>query len=293
MTTPVVIRRRMSQSIIGQGDTCLKRIEYDFFHDTPVVGNVSRLIGSAYHAGLAEGYAALMRGETVNVDDTVSAATDAFLKGVEWDDYVDKPVDEFSWTYQPKTYRAPHIELRPVEATQIVGQLVRYYWQTEARNTQVIAVEFRVNLPYPGAPAGWDRGGGIDLVTVDDAGYLLVDHKTSRKKWAKKKVSPTHPQAAWYIDEWRTYANTDQVKFEFDVMAINLDPETLLADPSLERWPAPRTQAQIDMTLERGRDLAVLIEKGGPFLPNPESFLCSPHYCDHWKICPYGSTLNL
>ncbi len=284
----------MSQSILGQADTCHKRIEYDFFHDTPVVGGVGRLIGTGYHAGTAEGYMQLMRGEPVDVNKCVEAGVNSFLGGVTWDDYKQHPVEEFSWTYQPKTYRAPQIDLRPVEATSIVEQLIRYFWETgQARDTQVIAVEFGVSLPYPGAPEGWDRGGGIDLVTVDDEGYLLVDQKTSRKKWAKKKASPTHPQAAWYMDSWMTYANTDQVKFVFDVMAINLDPETLVADPSLERWPAPRTRAQIDATLERGRDLAKLIEQGGPFLPNPESFLCSPHYCDHWKICPYGSTLNL
>ena len=75
-------------------------------------------------------------------------------------------------------------------------------------------------------------------------------------------------------------------------MAINVDPETLVAKPEFERRWAPRTQAQIDATLERGKDLATLIDQGGPFLPNTESFLCSPHYCDHWEICPYGSTLN-
>ncbi len=283
----------MSQSIINQAGTCLKRTEFDFFHQTPVVGNVNRLIGTGYHAGNAEGYLQMMHGDPVDVDKMVAAGVESFVKGIEWDDYVQQPVDEFSWVYQPKTYRAPHIGLTQDQSTAIVEQLVRFYWEKGHTWTfQVVAVEFGVSLPYPGAPEGWDRGGGIDLVVADSNGHILVDHKTSRKKWPKKKGGPTNPQAAWYLDAWHTYADTAGARFVYDVMAINLDPETLVAAPETERRWAPRTQAQIDVTLERGRDLATLIEKGGPFLPNPESFLCSPHYCDYWKICPYGSTLN-
>ncbi len=279
--------------MIGQNDICMKRTEYDIFVDTPQVANVNRVIGSGYHAGNAEGYQQLMHGFPRDVDKMVEAGTWAFRRGVEWDDYVDRPVDEFSWTYQPKTYRAPLIILNEARATQAVEDLIRFYWSEHAWDLEVVAVEFRMNLPYPGAPAGWDRGGAVDLILADGGGgYILDDHKTSKKKWTKKKGTPNNPQAAWYLDEWRTYANTDQVKFCYDVMAINLDPDTLLAKPEFERRWAPRSQAQIDATLERGRDLAKLIDQGGPFLPNTESFLCSPHYCDYWKICPYGSTLN-
>ncbi len=294
MTTPVTIRRRMTQSMIAQNDICAKRTEFDLFHETLERGNVNRVIGSGYHAGNAEGYLQMMRGETLDVDRMVDAGIKTFNRGIEWDDYTDRKVDEFSWTFQPKTYRAPHIELNQDQAVSIVEQLIRFYWDKGyAWDKEVVAVEFRMNLPYLGAPEGWDRGGAVDLIVVDGGGgYILDDHKTSKKKWTKKKGMPTNPQAAWYLDEWRTYAKTNLVKFCYDVMAINVDSDTLKAEPEFERRWAPRTEAQIDMTLERGRDLAKLIDQGGPFLPNTESFLCSPHYCDHWKICPYGSTLN-
>ncbi len=298
VATPVQIRRKMSQSIINQGDTCLKRVEYDFFHDTPVMGGVGLLIGTGYHAGLAEGYLQRMHGDPHDIDKCVAAGVEAFLKGVEFDAYKQLPVDEFNWVYQPSTYRAELIELTADEASVIIEQLVRFYWAHCAWEPQygVIAVEFSMDLSYPGAPEGWRRGGAVDLILTDTirtrGGYVLDDHKTSRKKWPKKKGSPTNPQAAWYIDAWRTHANTTNVKFAYDVMAINLDPETKLADPEFERRWAPRNERQIKATLDRGRDLALLIERGGPFLPSPESFLCSPHYCDYWKICPHGSTLN-
>ena len=285
----------MSQSIVNQADTCLKRTEYDFFHDTPVMGGVGLLIGTGYHAGNAEGYLQRMHGDPHDIDKCVEAGVDAFRRGIEFDEYKQLPVDEFNWVFQPKTYRAPLIELTPSLADGIIEQLVRAYFDQDNPwnpSFQVVAVEFSMDLPYPGAPEGWRRGGAVDLVLADDSGYVLIDHKTSRKKWAKKKGSPTNPQAAWYIDAWRTHANTTDVKFVYEVMAINLDPETKLANPEFERRWAPRNERQIKATLDRGRDLALLIERGGPFLPSPESFLCSPHYCDYWKICPHGSTLN-
>lgn len=294
-TTPIQIKK-MGQSVISQADTCLKRIEYDFFHDTPLVGNVSRSIGIGYHAGNAEGYLQRMHGNQFDMERIVKAALHTFYASIEFDEYTQKPVDQFDWTYQPSTYRAPQIVLQPVEAARVVEQLVRAYWEgghAWSEDYQVIAVEFSMDMDYPGAPAGWRRGGTVDLIVFKDGQYILDDHKTSRKKWAKDKGTPTNPQAAWYIDMWQNYSGAQDVAFAYDVMAINLDPGDKMAYPSFERRLAPRSPEQIALTLERGRMLAQLIDQGGPFMPSPDSFLCSPYYCDYWKVCPHGATLNL
>ena len=295
LTVPVTITKKMGQSVIGQGDVCLKRIEYDWFHDTPILGGVNRSIGTGYHAGNAEGYLQRMHGNPVDVDRMVEAAVHTFYASIEFDEYTQKPVDQFDWTYQPSTYRAPQIVLMPEQAAVVVEQLVRAYWAGNqwSDDYQTVAVEFSMDMDYPGAPEGWRRGGTVDLILARDGQYILDDHKTARKAWAKNKGTPTNPQAAWYVDMWRHHSGSTNVTFAYDVMAINLNPEDKMAYPSFERRLAPRTTEQIEATLEKGRMLAQLIDQGGPFLPSPDSFLCSPHYCDHWKRCPFGSTLNL
>ena len=85
VVTPVQIRRRMSQSIINQADTCLKRTEYDFFHDTPVMGGVGLGIGTGYHAGLAEGYLQRMHGDPHDIDKCVAAGVEAFGLSSLWE----------------------------------------------------------------------------------------------------------------------------------------------------------------------------------------------------------------
>lgn len=294
MTVPVEIKK-MGQSVINNADICLKRIEFDWFTDQPTKGNVNRSIGTGYHAGNAEGYLQRMHGEPHDQDKICEVAVQTYHASLEFDEYTQTKVDVFDWVYQPSTYRAPKIELTPKTGQVVVEQLVDFYWNQDCAwdaTYQVIAVEYTFDMDYPGAPAGWRRGGTVDLIVARDGQYILDDHKTSRKKWNKQKGSATNPQAAWYMDMWEQHSGANDVTFAYDVMAINLDPEDKLAYPSFERRLAPRSRAQIELTLERGRQLAQLIDQGGPFLPSPDSFLCSPHYCDFWKVCPHGAVLN-
>ena len=48
--------------MIGQADICMKRTEFDLFHDTLQRANVNRVIGSGYHAGNSKGYLQMMQG---------------------------------------------------------------------------------------------------------------------------------------------------------------------------------------------------------------------------------------
>lgn len=289
--TPVEIRRIMGQSIISQANTCLKRVEYMFFDPQPQRGHVNTSMGTGYHAGLAhyyldrraEGFFEPSDGQILSY---VETAINTFDADVEIDGYTGEPNVTFDWRFQPKTYRAEEITYDRAMAVEALSNLVRryfvdgHYWQA---NYDVVAVEQRLQMSFDGMP-GWRRGGGIDLVLAEArTGYVLVDQKTSRKKWAKNKGMPTDPQAAWYIKAWQDWSGTREVIFVYDVIGH---------DGSFERRLAPRTERQVEVTLMRGREIARLIDQGGPFPPNPESFLCSEAYCNFWNVCPYGKVLN-
>jgi hypothetical protein len=292
MTVPVQIQtRNMTQSLVDTGcNICLKQIEYKIFHEQPNQGYVSSGIGTGYHAGIAEYYLDRReQGYFLPTDEQVAHYADtaafSFLANIEFDEYTGKPNESYDWTFQAAGGRNKELILTEAEAVERVRNfIIRYFadghpWPQEY---QVIAVEQRLELPYPALP-GWNRSGGIDLVLFDGVLYVLVDNKTSKKKWTKTKGTPTSPQAAWYIDLWREWSGSRDIRFVYDVMGH---------DGSFERRPAPRSDRHIEVTLERGRDLARLIEQGGPFPASPESFLCSKFYCDYWKVCPYGKTLN-
>ena len=53
-----------------------------------------------------------------------------------------------------------------------------------------------------------------------------------------------------------------------------------------------RTADQIAATMSHAEQVAALIDAGGPFLPSPDSFLCSAAYCDHWNRCPFGAAFH-
>jgi hypothetical protein len=280
-STPVQILR---QSTIGAADTCLKRLEFIYSPEPiPKKGSVNRGIGTGYHAGLAHSYQARMLGDTWT---TQSFAREVVEVAVNTFDADHDENEVYDWRYQVKAYRTDELVFdRNMAVTKISEALARYfseslYWPEPF---QVIAVELSFDQAWI---PGWNRSGTIDLVLWDGARYILVDHKTSKKKWAKNKGMPSNAQAAWYIHAWQQHAGLDELTstFYYDVMGLN--------DETFTRRHAPRTQNQIDLTLSRGADIARLIEQGGPFPPNVESFLCSEAYCDFWTVCPYGSGLS-
>lgn len=280
MTVPVHIRG-MRQSTLGAADTCLKRLDFIFDPDIPKKGSVNRGIGTGYHGGLAHSYMKRLAGEAWN---TQAAAKEIVEVAVDTFDADHDSVEVYDWRYQVQAYRTDEVVFTRNDAiTKIREALARYfsqdlYWP---ETFQVIAVELSFDQAWI---PGWNRSGTIDLVLWDGARYILVDHKTAKKKWAKNKGMPSNPQAAWYIQAWREHSGTQDATFYYDVMGLN--------DESFTRRHAPRSDKQIDLTLSRAAEITRLIDQGGPFPPNVDSFLCSEAYCDFWHRCPYGSTLS-
>lgn len=291
MTETLVEIKGLTQSIIGTADICLKKLEYQFYNPQPNRGHVSSSMGTGYHAGLAQYYLDRRdRGFFLPTDGEilsyVEVAIEAFRTDVLVDQYTGEPNETFDWRFQAKTYRLEERVLTQDEAEAMVATLVkRYFTENHVWPSlyEVVAVEQRLTLPF--YDTGWARSAAIDLVLSDEPGtYTLVDNKTTKKAWNKQKGRPTNPQAAWYIAAWREWSGAYNVEFVYDIMGH---------DGSFERRYAPRTDRQIEATDERAREVAKLIDQGGPFPPNPDSFLCSEPYCDYWEVCPYGRTLNL
>lgn len=284
MTTTLVSIKNMRQSTIGTADVCLKRLEYLFDPDLPKRGSVSRGMGTAYHAGLARYYTQRME-NGLFVPPRDGSITDAAVAALDADI---AEVDIYDWTFTAPSYRTPHVLVDRDEAiTYVTDALTTYFSQglMWAEEFEVAAVEIGFDYPFDGLE-GWRQTGTIDLALKTPEGkYRLVDHKTSKRKWGKDKTSATNAQAAYYLDAWRKIGWGPADDFFYDVMNIR--------DNTFQRLPAPRTEAQIQATLERGRDLGRLLDQGGPFPPSPDHFLCSPYWCDFWSVCPYGQTLNI
>jgi hypothetical protein len=275
--TPVQIKT-MRQSTATTADICLQRLEYYLDPGTPKKGSVNRSMGTGYHAGHAHSYLERRAGRKANLLEVGDAAVEAFDADVAENEV-------FDWRYQPQNYRQQEVVFDRDQAIQTMIQAIKRYYDEGHEwgpDYEVVAVEMSFDLPWPEMP-GWRRSGTIDLVLAKDGQYILDDHKTARKPWQKSKGGPTNPQAAWYQAAWGEYSGSDNMAFVYSVMPF---------EGAFERRLATRTPKQVEMTLRRVADIARLIDQGGPFPPNPESFLCSEAYCDYWSICPYGSVLN-
>lgn len=273
----------MRQSIINDAQTCLHRLDFSLLPDRPRNTSVSAAIGTGYHAGLAAAYRRRHGGEmwvTIlpDTDFFVVEAIGALALEVE-------TVDAFDWTLQAETARKQERIIDFVEASDLVEALVRryfehqWYWGNEYR---VAAVEHHFELPW--GPT-WVRTGTFDLVVADENDrYTVVDHKTAKTKWRRGKADAySSVQQGWYQQAWVELSGSDNVTGAYDVQTL---------DGDFVRWPAHRTERQRKLALKQGVAVAKIIEKGGPYPPTPDSFLCHPVYCDWWSQCEFGEGLH-
>lgn len=280
------MNRVLRQSTVNSADICGKRVEFQLDENLnlPRRGSVMRTAGTGYHAGVAEAYIQLKGGADVNglqLDRMIAAAIEDADRDIEL-------ADEFDWRYQPATSRQPEIVFNLDDLHKLVADTVTRY-DTEARywhpdRYEVLGVELGFLQPYPGVP-DWQRSGTMDLALRDkETGWVhIVDHKLTRKKWyADKASAKSSVQAAWYVSAAQEIFQTPSVTFNYDVMDLG---------GGFQRFDAHRTELHIETTLARGKLLIDLIEQGGPFQPNTQSFLCNEAYCDYWNHCPFGRAL--
>lgn len=295
MTTTI---KKMRQSTINSAQICQRRIMYDNDPSIPYSSGIVRAMGTALHFAHEKYYRARKEGGPVVAD--VEPLVRATATALEAE--LDRSGENFNWIYQPKKARSDERILNKAEALEMMAGTIRHYhaakcyWPAEFK---VLAVEVRFDLEWPEQPT-WVRHGTIDLIIQDPTGFVwAVDHKHSLSKPKPDKYSaPMTPQASFYLralDDMPGLIHPDTPRgFCYDVTLMNAA-EVLADKPEAEvffRRQEVRTEEQLAATMLHAEQVAQLIDAGGPYLPNPTSFLCSAAYCDHWNRCPFGAALR-
>lgn len=266
----------MRQSMLGQADVCLMRVEFDRMYGG--TWSEPRVLGTAYHAGTA--YAYRNHDEPFIDKDAMRAQViDAFAveisKAAEASFVI--PWDKFG---------------SESGALQKAIDLANLYVDRHMLNHElyeVIAVEVPFWWPLGGR---WIAHGTIDLVVRDrrDGTHWIIDHKTSGRPWKKGKESArAQNQPGWYLGFWPVMWATMTgealpiTQFAFHVMQYDGKYDVKLAS---------RNQAEIQRAFELATMLATLIDKDGPFFPNRSHFLCDERWCDHWQRCKFGAGMS-
>lgn len=209
--------------------------------------------GKAVHRGLEYNYRQKIEThEDLPLSEVQDAASDAFdsmLAEVQWDE------DEDPGKFKDQTI-----------------ELVSFYHQEVAPTIQPVMVEQPVLLEIP--ETEFVIKGIIDL--VDSNGYIR-DTKTKNATPPQKTVDSCL-QLTIYAMGYRQLTG----KIEAGVMLDNL--------VSLKKGPkyVPLISHRTDRDIKRLTNIARAVInciKGGAYVPNPNSNMCSETKCDFWKIC--------
>lgn len=272
-------RRILRQSMINQADVCNLRVAYDMTHGGGT--SIERIIGTAYHAGLAKFY------------ETSALASPADVKRAVFESF-DEGIELARTMGVELVYERVENEIAARElALQLVRLNIKHHcW--DLGDFEVVAVELSWWWPLSDT---WAAHGTIDLVLRDRRSglFVLVDHKTASKTWKKGKESARATvQPAWYLAFWPGIWNaatqpeaatpeTVAARFCFDIMTYT---------GSFERRWADRNDAEIRRCFDKAAILATLIDNNGPWWPNQAHFLCDERWCDHWDRCSFGAGVS-
>jgi hypothetical protein len=275
-TTPV---RIMRQSTLGSGLTCHRRLYYELVYDGPRerTTSESRIEGTGYHSGLEMYY---KQGGDISAADMLDVIVRSMSAALQTEG-----ADRVVWD----TSFEEAVERNQMRVADYLDN--KRGWDHSGHQVLGVEVQFR----FPWIP-GWDATGTIDLVLIGPDGWLrFVDHKTAGNKWREGKEHARQTvQGPWY-DHWgkRWFVeNIDPTprpsEFYYDVASVTKARRV----QHFERRFASYSPSQLAELMANARDLATLVDQGGPFLPNRDTNLCSHLYCDHWYICPSGEAFN-
>jgi hypothetical protein len=274
---------KVRQSTFAEVD-CLRKLQYNlesnYYH-----GGSKRAVGTAYHYGHEVFYEARMAElELPSLELIKEKACDKFdrtaLLEPSHESELTKQRGEFKWDEDVPDHGTAY---RLIESM-LEAYFFEHVWPED---WQVLGVELGFSLPFWGEHT---RNGSIDLVLMDPVGYVVgVDDKTAGKRWNDGKHTPRrNAQASWYVTALQyLFPDAMGYRFVFDIMTYKGVFERRVSDPQPEHQAATDRRAIEVVTLYEG------MRAGGMDLPaNPASTLCSPRYCDHWDVCPYGAVLD-
>ena len=273
------------QSSLGQLDICGLRLQlarataYKNLYHT----GSARAIGTAYHAGVERFYNEFHNTDLSidgsNIELVIEACAETGIASYEAEATTagDRFVLTANETHDENLGKVGHTigkyiveqHYLPPAEWEILGTEVTFWDQTET---------------------GQKVKGTIDLLArhKQTGKYRIEDHKTAGRPWPKGKESARkNVQAPFYFayfipawceaaEEWVDY---DQWEWTYGVMSLAGKFSRRDGTPTL--WH----QQLIEMKVEKAREMIA----ADLFWPNPSSVLCSPKYCDHWEICPFGA----
>ncbi len=273
---------RVRQSILGNADSCLRKMQFSL-EDSTYHSGIVRAVGTAYHAGLESYY--LDQSElgprrptefdVIELGPILTAAHQS-LNGE-----IQRAGDAFVWDEKFPTLQ---------DAIDTIDFMLATYF-TEGHqwpsSWKVLGVEQSFQLPF----GDHMRIGTMDLVLQDPNDWVYgVDHKTAGRMWDQYKHLPRkNNQAPFYVAALQElYPDAPGHRFVFDVMTYKGKFERRVSDP---------TPGHVQAVLDKALQVATLYEgmkSAGIDLPaNPSSNLCSPRYCDYWTVCPHGQVLDI
>lgn len=281
---------RVHQSTLGEADKCLRSLQYSLesrvFH-----GGITRALGTAYHYGLEVAYNHLIEtGVWPDIVDPRIAAYERLQESVEL-----APSHPSEETKEPGTFKWTKDITDFDTATRVLDVMLECYWEhpdavwKRDDGWEVLGTEVSFSLPLFG---NHTQGGSIDLVLRGPQGEIVgEDHKTAgRNKWPyNKHHARKQNQSPWYLDALtQLYPDAPGYRFFYDIMTHK---------GVWERRESIVAPGHVQGVKEKALQVVTLYEgmrASGLDLPaNPSSTLCSPDYCDHWDICPYGASLDV
>ena len=279
---------KVRQSTLGDFDTCGRRMQYSI--ESPIYhGGIGRAIGTAYHFGLEWAYnAELQNGVWPDVRMACIEAAECLQRTVDLE-----PSHESEQSKQRGEFKWDDTHPDFDSAYETLERMLHAYWADPDAHWQapwkVLATEQGFSQELWN---GHTRDGSIDLVGLDPDGFIFgEDHKTAGKnKWAyNKHHARKQNQAPWYVAAlMRMYPDAPGYRFFFDIMTHK---------GVFERRETIVTPAHIEAVEQKALQVVTLFEgmrSAGLDMPaNPASNLCSPKFCDHWDICPYGQALEV
>jgi len=137
-----------------------------------------------------------------------------------------------------------------------------------------ILIEEKIELRVPGVPVPI-----IGYIDVIEEGGVPADFKTSARSWGQNRAHE-ELQATFYLaalNQMQTPLN-HEMRFRYYVFVKNAK------RPQVEIRDTQRTAADLFWLFGLVRDVWGAIEAGA-FPPNPNTWKCSPKWCEYWEAC--------
>jgi len=188
--------------------------------------------------------------------------------------YEEQMKDDVFWTSKE---RSTGIEKVRGQVKDSGISVTEYYHKTCAPQVQPKIIETEVYMPIHYQDGLWrsDFGmhGFIDLVDEND---IIVDYKTTGKAVADIKADHLR-QLAYYTMMYRHEGERER-GIRLDYVVKTKTPQVLpfqrTITPNVYNWALFMLHTALD-TIKREA-----------FLPNTESYLCSPDWCGYFNLCP-------